>query len=67
MRAEQHTADSGAMHLDADAVVFRVGLREAKQRFTCTEPDLEHARRAAAEQRIEIERVSRKLHTVYRP
>ena len=67
VRAEQHTSHTWTMHLNADAVVVRVRLRETEQRFARAEPDLEHARRGAAEQRIEIKRLSGKLYAVYRP
>ena len=55
-RAEQQVSDAGPMHFDADAIDLRMRSGEFEQRFARAEADLQHARRRAAEQRVQIER-----------
>src|SRR5262249_7119138 len=65
--AEQQVTDAGTMHFDAQAVDIGMRAREREQRLAGAETDLDHARRAPAEQRIEIESVRLELDAVDRP
>ena len=60
-RAEQQPSDAGTMHFDADAIDLGMRGGEFEQRFAGTEADFEHARRSAAEQRLQVERSSAKI------
>jgi hypothetical protein len=55
------------VHLDADAIDLRVRPCEFEQRFACAEADLDHARRTASEQFVEIERAWCELDSVLGP
>ena len=52
----QQAADARRVHLDAEEIVVRPRLRDRRRRLAHAEADLEHARRAAAEHAIEVER-----------
>ena len=66
-RREHQPADAGAMHFDAEIVALRMRGGERGQVLAVAEADLDDARRAAAEQRIEIQRLRLELDAVLRP
>src|SRR5262249_11320965 len=65
--AQQHTAHSGAVHLDTQVVSLRMAAGESDQVVAVAEPDLDGAGSAAPEEGREIERLALKLDPVHRP
>src|SRR5690606_28213879 len=63
----EQAADAGGVHLDTDQVARLVVLRGEAQRLAVAEPDLQHARRTAAEDRVVIARLALVVDAVARP
>src|SRR6185436_2040856 len=57
LRSKHEPPDAGPMHFDAEIVAFRMRRGECRQIFAVTKADLDDARRASPEERIEIERL----------
>ena len=67
-RRQHDAADAGPMNFDAEIIPFRMRGSERGQILAVAEADLDHARRAAAEQCIEVESPGAvELHAILRP
>ena len=67
LQTQQQAADAGPMNLDAQVVAFRVDRCLGSEIVAVAETDLERDGGAAAEERIEIQKVWLKVDAVPRP